>query len=544
MAFTNLAKKLILNGQDSHGAGPDTSPMGNGYIFLKYAWSIKISDDGLDSAPPLVAKTCELPRWTAETQIVNVYNHKTIVQTKLTYEPITMSFYDQVNGTAERLIWKYVQAQFDDTDGSKKPDFAPLTIEISMKDLSGEGAGDKVYTLTDAFIVDAQHDTLDYSTSDVVLWTISVRYENLKISGVKDLEFDGPTPKEKTGIAPLPKPPKPPKPITKPPKKDALKEIERGGRSSEFAKTDPRRLDLSNWEKAGGGVTAGGAAFGNPNLTKQAARARASAQKSPNTMAWPTKRTDSSIPVSTNNPAAAAAQKKEWAEQDAEQAYYDDLKARGVSGRDDALQKARTTASTGTPTPATSNKQPENNKQTPAEIKRQKDLTVANAEFIKREKAELKDDTSMNPAYKKAYLEGLEKNPPRTQNPQSQDSARDRAGEYAKAQATRYTPQTRNVDNGVIVNNQNLQKREPSPPPVREGTTQINPKANDTVAPAILATQAKREGNYKTTNYTVRQNNDPSDPAVRAEINARQSAEIARRTAPGYVPEKPSNRGY
>ena len=64
------------------------------------------------------------------------------------------------------------------------------------------------------------------------------------------------------------------------------------------------------------------------------------------------------------------------------------------------------------------------------------------------------------------------------------------------------------------------------------------------MAPAILATQAKREGNYKTTNYTVRQNNDPSDPAVRAEINARQSTEIARRAAPGYVSEKPSNRGY
>lgn len=529
MAFTNLAKKLILNGQDSHGAGPDTSPMGNGYIFLKYAWSIKISDDGLDSAPPLVAKTCELPRWTAETQIVNVYNHKTIVQTKLTYEPITMSFYDQVNGTTERLIWKYVQAQFDDTDGSKKPDFTPLTIEISMKDLSGEGAGDKVYTLTDAFIVDAQHDTLDYSTSDVVLWTISVRYENLKISGVKDLEFDGPTPKEKTGIAPLPKPPKPPLPITKPPKKDALKEIERGGRSSEFAKTDPRRLDLSNWEKAGGGVTAGGAAFGNPNLTKQAAQARASAQKSPSTIAWPTKRTDSAIPVSTNNTAAAAAQKKEWAEQDAEAAYYADLKTRGVSGRDDALQKARTTASTGTSAPATTNKQ--------------RELTPTQKDFVSQQEADVKN-SGYNEAYKKSYIENLKKNPPVTNSPQSMLAAKRNAEALALRDSPRYPSQTRNVDNGVIIDSQNLQKREPGPPPVREGANQVNPKANDTTAPAILATQAKREVKYKTTNYTVRQNNDPSDPVVRAEIDARQAAQRAKMAEPGYVPEKPSNRNF
>ena len=297
MTFSNLAKQKILNGRDTHGSGPDTSPMGDGYIFLKYAWSIKISDTGLDSAPPLVAKTCELPRWSVETQMVNVYNHKTIVQTKLNYEPISMSFYDQVNGSAERLLWNYVKGQFDDTDGSKTPNFAPLTIEITMKDLSGDSVGDKVYTLTDAYITDAQHDTLDYSTSDVVLWTITVRYEDLKIDGVKDLEFKGPTPVANTGIAALPKPPKLPKPITKPPKTDALKEIERGGRSSEFAKTDPRRLDLSNWEKAGGGVTASGAAFGNPNLTKQAAKARAAAQKSPSTTAWPSAR--SRVPEAT-----------------------------------------------------------------------------------------------------------------------------------------------------------------------------------------------------------------------------------------------------
>ena len=179
MAFTNLAKHKILNGQDSHGAGPDTSPMGDGYVFLKYAWSVKISDKDLASAPPLVAKTCELPRWSVETQIVNVYNHKTIVQTKLNYEPITMTFYDQVNGTAERLMWDYVKGQFDTTDGSKTPNFSPLTIEITMKDLSGDGLGDKVYTLKNAFITDAQHDTLDYATSDVILWTITVRYEDL-----------------------------------------------------------------------------------------------------------------------------------------------------------------------------------------------------------------------------------------------------------------------------------------------------------------------------------------------------------------------------
>lgn len=49
---------------------------------------------------------------------------------------------------------------------------------------------------------------------------------------------------------------------------------------TEFAATDPRRLDMSEWQKAGGKENeTTGAAWGNPNLTKQAARARANMQK-------------------------------------------------------------------------------------------------------------------------------------------------------------------------------------------------------------------------------------------------------------------------
>lgn len=446
MAFTNLAKNKILNGQDSHGAGPDTRPMGDGYVFLKYAWTVKISDKDLDSAPPLVAKTCELPRWSVETQIVNVYNHKTIVQTKLNYEPITMSFYDQINGSAERLMWDYVKGQFDDTDGSKTPNYAPLTIEIAMKDLSGEGIGDKVYTLKSAFITDAQHDTLDYSTSDVVLWTITVRYEDLEISGVKDLDFKGPTPVANTGIAALPKPPAKPRPITKPPKADAKKEIERGGRSSEFARTDPRRIDLSNWEKAGGGVTGGGAAFGNPNLTKQAARARASAQKSPSTKAWPSGTSEATYDAMGN-----------------------------VTGQSYS-------PSTGTTAPATTNKQ--------------RELTPKQKDFVVQQEAEVKN-SGYNEAYKKSYIDNLKKNPPVTNSPQSMQAAKRNAEALALRDSPRYPSQTRTVDNGVITDRSNLYSKEPSPPPTREGTTVVNQKANDSKGEKIMSTQAQRESDQK-----------------------------------------------
>ena len=254
MAFTNLATKLIQSNIQTHGATGEQIGFGENYIFHKFAWQVELqvgTDEakGMFSTGPLVAKTCELPRFSIDTQVINAYNHKTIVQTKMNYEPITMTFYDQVNGTAESLIWSFVKKQFDSTDASKKAgvlDDMPLTVTITLKNLGGEG-DDKVYVLKNAYIVDAQHDTLDYGTSDPVLWTLTLRYEDLEAP-----EFNEATPGDKgAGIAALPKPPSRPvvgampTPPTQPPKADAKKEIE----------SDKKRL-LTTWEAEGLPTTA------------------------------------------------------------------------------------------------------------------------------------------------------------------------------------------------------------------------------------------------------------------------------------------------
>jgi len=85
MTYSNIATKTILSGQQSHAGGIG---LGENFPYLKYAWELFVTDtDGktnnLTELPPLVAKTVELPRWSTDTQIINVYNHKTIVQTKV-----------------------------------------------------------------------------------------------------------------------------------------------------------------------------------------------------------------------------------------------------------------------------------------------------------------------------------------------------------------------------------------------------------------------------------------------------------------------------
>lgn len=188
------------------------------YPYYKYTWTASFEFDGGDTgeneftdedAAAITLRTFEMPRWTSDTQVVNVYNHKTLVQTKLNWEPITITFYDQQNDAVEKLVWSFVKGQFDPNDGSKAARKRPLKITVKMHKFSGgdiETADNKTYVLENAYIVDAQHDTLDYSTSDAVLWTVSIRFENLTWSG----GFEGEPPTSSAGVPPKPAEPKPP----------------------------------------------------------------------------------------------------------------------------------------------------------------------------------------------------------------------------------------------------------------------------------------------------------------------------------------------
>lgn len=447
----------------------NAGPLGNGFPYLKFAWEVELSLDsgnsagrsqtaqsgnseapassndsgtskGLFSTGPLVAKTCELPRFSVETQVVNVYNHKTIVQTKMNYEPITMTFYDQTNNVAESLIWEFVKGQFDPTDVTKKPGLLPLSVKIKMKNLSGAGE-DKVYILKNAFIIDAQHDTLDYSTSDPVVWTITLRYEDLEVNGIKGLDFKGPRKGDKgAGIKKLPKPPSKPSvvsvPITKPPKADANVE------------TGP-----SKWRQAGGEDNGPlGAAWGNPNLTKQSARHRNKTQTAPaSTTAFPaaektryvsTAEYDKEIARFSRGSDPTLAPNARYIETlKRERAIVADNQSNAETAR---LARASTTnPSTGSTTPAVVNKTQDSVPKVPEQVQSKKPLSAANQEFIKQESSYVKEDRGMNPEYKKAYLAELEKNPPITNSPQSRETARDIADMKALQKAPRYSSQVR-----------------------------------------------------------------------------------------------------
>ena len=488
----NIGTQKILNGVEVH---PDSTPFGDGFPYLKFAYEVKFTttggEYGISTDNVFIAKTCELPRWTAETQVVNVYNHKTLVQTKLTYEPITMTLYDQSNNTGDKMIWEWVQEQFDSTDGSKKNSFKPMEVEIKMKNLQGPGAEDKIYKLKNAFIVDAQHDTLDYTSSDPVVWSLTIRYEDLEAPG-----YNGPTPTVGAHIKPLPKPPEPVKPaegkktqsssftpVTKPPKSDAVKAQE--APSNQPMYTDPY------------GTTDGAAIM---SVAGTAPKKEVSwpswvpflGKKQPNGNL--TNNTDGTVKPTTSS----------------------------------------TTYNTNTGTDKVASPATPPTKYVPTK------------DYYANQQSNL-DMANYSPEYKKAYMEALKQSPPRSGSPMEQQLAEKRADLVARQTTNKYPSQAKTVDPGVIDDKRRANNAEPYPTPARTGNTNTNGNINDKKGNTVVNNQTSLENNIRAA-QSVNDQNAARDAYAAGKLTPAQVAEYQKtgkvtgiKGRPGYDPKDKSD---
>jgi len=438
-------------------------PQGGGFPFLKFAWDVVFSGKGLSDSPPLVAKTCELPRWSTDTQIVNVYNHKTIVQTKLTYEPITISFYDQCNKVADSVIAEFMHGQFDCTDGSKKPEFKPLEVKITQKNLSGEG-GDKIYTLKNVFITDAQHDTLDYSSSDVVLWTVTIRYEDLETEFCDTTKTPG---DGGTGIAPAPTKQPETKPIIKNDAKIDNGWVRNGGASAN--NNDPTSAAYGVPRGRLGIHKLPGDVGYNPNINPIRPGSLASRVTTlppdPHARPSPGQVTPNMFMarrVDTSTPRFVATVDIPLDNSTAQESLYD--------------------PSTGTVTPAVDKAFPN------------RDLASKQTNFLSRLQ-NMPDFKASTVEWQTAFLDNFS---PLGNSPKDLQLAVRQAQKSADAVTQRYAPEVRVVDREVIYNTALTQQKEAVGPAVVNGYAPTN--VNDTKSTVLSSQQASRQQTYQAKN--------------------------------------------
>jgi hypothetical protein len=192
-----------------------------------------VFDQSDQSAIGLLVKTIQLPSFSIDTETLNQYNRKRVVQKKINYLPVRVEFHDDAGDIVRNMWYNYFSYYYKDpnqqygstpaqngTNGpsSTQPGFSYLNRDIYLNDrpvndwgfigesydqaidgITGQVTGGKPmffrditiyglnqhkfaqYTLINPVIKEWQHDTYDYSAgSGTMSNTMSIEYETVK----------------------------------------------------------------------------------------------------------------------------------------------------------------------------------------------------------------------------------------------------------------------------------------------------------------------------------------------------------------------------
>ncbi|NDB64732.1 MAG: hypothetical protein EB168_03550 [Euryarchaeota archaeon] len=176
----------------------------------------------------LLVKNIQLPNYTIETDTLNQYNRKRLVQNKIEYDPVTITFHDDHSDLARKLWFNYFSYYYKDANQPYNANIASNTALTNQAPgaragyndrdtyadqragndwgYSGEGGaqGGKPYffrditiygmsqhdfvsyTLINPHIISYRHDTYDYSDGGTPMQnTMELRYETVKYGSGK-----------------------------------------------------------------------------------------------------------------------------------------------------------------------------------------------------------------------------------------------------------------------------------------------------------------------------------------------------------------------
>jgi len=146
----------------------------------------------------MLVKKCDLPKFTIATEVLNQYNRKKIVQNKVDYTPINISFHDDRLGVTRQLWENYFRYYYaDSTVAGKKGAYnrtamtnssfiktpygfdnnssIPFFDKITIYQMANKQYAS--YTLVNPVITAWNHDTLDYGSSIPAEQSMTVAYE-------------------------------------------------------------------------------------------------------------------------------------------------------------------------------------------------------------------------------------------------------------------------------------------------------------------------------------------------------------------------------
>lgn len=188
--------------QDEYGTG------GGGVLIPRQKFNFKIEMDIFDRSTAnefWKISNVTSPSYSFDTTIMNQYNKKRVVQSKMNYDPITITFYDTFDNQWQYIMEDYIAHYYHGGNGidRRRVDEGSSTVETNfVTDMGYTLTADRYFfrsisiynyrssneyrktILKNPIITTIQGDTLDYSDSNPVQYTVTFQPESVNVYDV------------------------------------------------------------------------------------------------------------------------------------------------------------------------------------------------------------------------------------------------------------------------------------------------------------------------------------------------------------------------
>lgn len=138
----------------------------------KFRWILQI--DGVDA---FVLKTASRPQITFDETMIDWINTKRYVAGKASFNPITITMHDPIAPSAAQKVMNWVRVCYESVTG-RAGYAAQYKKDFALKLLDPAGAVVELWDIVGAWVQDSNFGDLDYSTSDNVELTCTLRFDN------------------------------------------------------------------------------------------------------------------------------------------------------------------------------------------------------------------------------------------------------------------------------------------------------------------------------------------------------------------------------
>jgi len=181
MAISTLSKLTVP--LDSNASASN-----QGLLMPKLQYRFRVSLENFGVSSPSTELTKQVmditrPNVSFEEMTVDIYNSKVYLAGKHTWEPITINLREDVSNNVQKLVGEQLQKQFDFFEQSSAASGADYKFVTRIEILDGGNGANtpgvlETFELYGCYLQNANYNTLNYATSDVVTTTLSIRYDN------------------------------------------------------------------------------------------------------------------------------------------------------------------------------------------------------------------------------------------------------------------------------------------------------------------------------------------------------------------------------